>query len=79
MMVVMNLATCPLGKTLTIDSVCDLAPEVAFRLEELRIRPGCEVCVLQRGGFGGRVISAGQQRFAVDAVTARALLCREAV
>lgn len=42
----------------------------AFRLAELGIRPGMTVRVVQRTGFGGRVLACGTARIALDRDTA---------
>lgn len=68
----MNLRDCPLGCELRIDCAA-LGSEAVLRLGELGLRSGTVVSVLQRAGFGGRVVLCGRQRFAIDAATAAAL------
>jgi ferrous iron transport protein A len=67
-----NLRDCPLGCALRLDAMC-LAAADELRLRELGLREGAVVSVVQRAGFGGRVVACGYQRFALDGVTAAAL------
>lgn len=45
----------------------------AFRLEEMGLRRGTALTVLQRTNFGGRVVASGTQRIAIDGGTARSI------
>ena len=71
----MNLLDCPLRTAVRIKAASSLDDKTFFRLCELGLRPGAIVSVTQKGGFGGRVVASGHQRFALDKATARALGC----
>jgi ferrous iron transport protein A len=45
----------------------------AFRLEEMGLRKGTMLTVIQRTNFGGRVVASGTQRIAIDGGTARSI------
>ncbi len=45
----------------------------AFRLEEMGLRKGTMLTVIQRTNFGGRVVAYGTQRIAIDGGTARGI------
>jgi ferrous iron transport protein A len=66
------LSECPIGSSLRLDGAALEGP-VALRLKELGLRDGCELCVEQRAGFGGRVVRCGTLRLALDALTASRL------
>ncbi|KGM12835.1 FeoA family protein [Cellulomonas bogoriensis] len=63
----MDLLTCPLTTPVRVVRTGE-AP--ALRLEELGVRPGTTVQVVQRTPFGGRVLAVGADRIAVDRATA---------
>ncbi|MDD6461717.1 MAG: FeoA family protein [Bifidobacteriaceae bacterium] len=50
----------------------------AFRLEEMGLRQGTALQVIQRTNFGGRVVASGTQRIAIDGGTARRILIEPA-
>lgn len=54
----------------------DLDSRHGFRLEELGLRRGTTIRVVQRSAFGGRVLARGPERIAVDAGTARRIRVR---
>lgn len=51
----------------------------AFRLEEMGLRTGTMLTVIQRTNFGGRVVASGTQRIAIDGGTARSIFVAPAV
>lgn len=69
----MRLSDAPLGATLTVERA-SLDREVALRLCELGLRPGCEVCVMQRTVFGGTVVVCAGHRLALDKATAAGVM-----
>ena len=70
-----TLAGCRAGDTVIVDSV-DLDERHRFRLMELGLRTGVTIRVVQRSGFGGRVVARGPERIALDGGTARAIRVR---
>lgn len=48
-------------------------PALAMRLEELGIRPGMSVKLGQKVAGGGRIVTVGTARYAIDRVTLRHL------
>lgn len=61
---------CPLNSDMVITGI-DMDVRHGFRLEELGLRRGTVIRVVQRSAFGGRVLARGPERIAVDAGTAR--------
>lgn len=64
----MNLAQSDPGDVVTVVRV-DLDEAMRKRCRELGLSPGAVVHVTHRGGFGGRVVGIGADRFALDAQT----------
>ncbi|MDR1393375.1 MAG: ferrous iron transport protein A [Bifidobacteriaceae bacterium] len=71
----MRLSEAPLGAKLRVER-SSLDKQLALRLCELGLRPGCEVCVMQRTVFGGTVVVCGGHRLALDKATAAGVLTR---
>lgn len=70
-----TLLTARLGETVTLDVPgCD--PALRRRLAEIGVRCGQCVCPLQRIPGGGRVVSVGPTRIALDKVTCALLPLR---
>ncbi|WP_314686260.1 FeoA family protein [uncultured Bifidobacterium sp.] len=61
---------CPMNSDMVITEI-DLDSRHGFRLEELGLRRGTTIRVVQRSAFGGRVLARGPERIAVDGGTAR--------
>ncbi|MFT8593747.1 MAG: ferrous iron transport protein A [Bifidobacterium sp.] len=70
-----TLRTCPLGMEIEICAI-DLAEHYRFRLKELGFREHERITVIQKTNFGGRVVSHGFDRIAVDGSTATHILVR---
>ena len=70
-----TLAGCRAGDTVIVDGI-DLDERHRFRLMELGLRAGVVIRVVQRSGFGGRVVARGPERIALDGGTARAIRVR---
>lgn len=70
-----TLASCRAGDTVIVDGI-DLDERHRFRLMELGLRAGVIIRVVQRSGFGGRVVARGPERIALDGGTARAISVR---
>lgn len=70
-----TLAGCRAGDTVIVDGI-DLDERHRFRLMELGLRAGVIIRVVQRSGFGGRVVARGPERIALDGGTARAISVR---
>ncbi|MCH4209737.1 FeoA family protein [Bifidobacterium sp.] len=68
-----SLRTCPLGVEIEICKV-DLTLRNRFRLSELGFREHERMRVIQKAGFGGRVVAHGTERIALDGATARRIL-----
>lgn len=48
-------------------------PALAMRLQELGIRPGCSLTIGQKVAGGGRIVTVGTARYAIDRETLRHL------
>ncbi|MFR7426343.1 MAG: FeoA family protein [Bifidobacterium pullorum] len=70
-----TLVGCRAGDTVIVDGI-DLDERHRFRLMELGLRAGVVIRVVQRSGFGGRVVARGPERIALDGGTARAIRVR---
>ncbi|MCI1713340.1 FeoA family protein [Bifidobacterium tibiigranuli] len=68
-----SLRTCPLGVEIEICKV-DLTLHNRFRLNELGFREHERMRVIQKAGFGGRVVAHGSERIALDGATAKRIL-----
>lgn len=64
----MNLGEWPVATAGRVVRV-DLDRRHRLRLGELGVRPGSLVRITYRAAFGGRVVSVGADRFALDATT----------
>ncbi|GEK18463.1 hypothetical protein CPE01_21960 [Cellulomonas persica] len=63
-----NLAQSTPGDVVRVTRI-DLDGAMRKRCRELGLAPGAVVHVTHRGGFGGRVVGIGLDRFALDAQT----------
>lgn len=68
----MRLTEVPVGRRVRLRAAAADASAL-IRLREIGIHPGATGIVVQRTGFGGRVLALGAGRVAVDAETARSL------
>lgn len=66
----MRLSQAPLGTPLVLTTFGIGDP---LRMRELGLRTGAVLEVVQRAGFGGRVLTIGPTRIALDHVTCAAL------
>lgn len=66
----MHLSQAPFGVPLRLTAVGVGDP---LRMRELGLRIGCVLQVAQKAGFGGRVVTLGPTRIALDHVSCTAL------
>jgi Fe2+ transport system protein FeoA len=59
----MLLSEAPQGATVAVSHIADSA--LSVRLQELGIRPGYPLTVMQRGGGDAMIVGVGEQRIAL--------------
>lgn len=67
-----SLADVPIGATVLV-TAHHTSASLSRRLSELGVRPGTTVTLHQRTAGGGRVVSSGSARYAIDLSTLRAV------
>lgn len=67
-----TLARIPVGDSAVIAAL-DTTPTVARRLQELGLRPGQRVSIMQSTAGGGRVIKVATSRYALSAGALRGI------
>lgn len=68
----MNLIDCPL-RTPALLTDTAAAPQFQLRLQELGVRTGARLTVVNRAAFGGVVLNIAGTRVAVDHKSAKAM------
>lgn len=68
----------PIGCQVSLPECCleratQQNPALAMRLQELGIRPGCSLTLGQKVAGGGRIVTVGTARYAIDRDTLRQL------
>ncbi len=71
------LSDLPMGVTADVCSV-EAAPAMKRRLAELGIRAGVQLSCTQRCAGGGRVVTIGRSRLALDRAALRSVVVAEA-